>query len=193
MIYQPHRTKGNNCGIGGKRDPDAPRKPLQSHKRLNPVSVKRAQANPVYRAVKAALLDILAKRYGRPDGTGNRILVPCAMNPENWVPLDEIQPDHILGRVGHEPGKLDPFWAPSNIQWLSSQAHALKTNPPDGFGPDHVDYAAINLLEYRVDSLQLEVAILTYLRTHYPLAGQMLWTDEMEAEAIMKTLGKAVE
>ena len=194
-LYTPHTVKGRG-GIGGPRNPDVPRKRLRARNSLRtkrptlskdealkvgrkvaglkPVSRNRARLVVAYNLIKGFAKDRLLHHYGI-DG-----FVPCACCGSLMLPQD-LDPDHIHGRHGENPGELRRLIDPGNLQYVCRSCHHIITN-----GPFKIDVVAKNLPLWKADMLVLRSRVMT----HRPmgLGIRQKWADAAHVTAIKAEL-----
>jgi len=182
MNIELRKPKGRG-GMGCKRPPGFPLRRMKPGKGLNRVSARRKKNHPVWESLREYLRDDLARRHGRPSGDGREIVVDCA-TCGSPTQINQLEPDHLEGRVSSGPGTLNPYWDPTLIGWKCHTCHEHKTNDPEG--ADHTDYDATAHPAYRGDTLALKQKIMERLG---PIEADLKYPDADQAEAILWSIG----
>jgi len=149
-------------------------------KGLKKVSTKRRKNIPAYDAVKDFIGSAVSKSFGRPDGTGNEVVIPCACGCGDYFPIRVMEPHHITGRIGTMLNGLNRYWAPTNIVFISHECHERETN--------RTSEMPVTIFLLTPGSVELEAKIIKSLPE---IAGEMKWSDADQGDAILFSLGLA--
>lgn len=129
-------TKNKGSVIGGRRDPDQPRKGLTPGGPLKKVgNTKRGREERLLRLLK--------------------ILVIQETHEATGVPVEELQGlqlDHIFGRNDPRFQPLGAMLSPTNVQLITAEQHREKTNPTPGSGiSDRHDFRPTSVVKRLTD------------------------------------------
>ncbi len=202
-LYSPHPIKGRG-GVGGYGDRKVEHKGLKRKTRLGakrptlskaevlkagrkvarlkPVSDNRRRLTVAYRLVKGFAEARLIHHYVV-DLPGE-IRVPCVCCGRLML-LFELDPDHIYGRHGENPGDLRRLIDPGNLQYVCRTCHNAITQ-----SPIKIDFAAKNLPLWKADMLVLRSRVMA--RRPPGLGERQKWADSAQVIAVKAAL-KALE
>jgi len=147
-------TKNKGSVIGGRRDPDQPRKGLTPGGPLRKVgNTKRGREERLLRLLK--------------------ILVVQETHEATGIPIEELQGlqlDHIFGRNDPRFKPLGAMLSPTNCQLLTAEQHREKTNPTLGSGiTDRHDFRPTSVIQRLTD---LEMVLVYRLGLVFTLKEQ---------------------